>query len=283
MAEIAAIVDRLWQLRRLMLVAVLVGLVAAVVSIFRLAAEPPFLESRSTTRGFASAQVLLDSRRSALTNVAYDIQALSSRARIFVQLVATDEIRQQIASDLGITAGELAVVPLVQRIAGVPTRDPSGGERTNELRQQLFGYRLEVQAAGDLPVLDLRAQAPDAESAARLANAAAQATVQYLTRLGTLDQPPAAESEAESRASSPALRAADRQAVEFGEVRFRQLGTASAGTVTSGGGLGTGVFVGVVAFFFSAVVLLFLAGLIRELRLRRQGLAAALPAAATRD
>jgi hypothetical protein len=266
MAEIAAIFERFWQLRRLMLLAVLIGLLAGLLTIFRPTSDAPFLESRSFTRGVALAQVLIDSERSALTNVTYDIAALSSRAQIFVQLVGTDEVRQQITRELGIEQSRLAIIPVVARVAGVPARNPTAGERNGELAQELLGYRLEVRAAGDLPILELSAQAPTPQEAGRLANAAAQSTIQYLERLGAV--------EAEANDAAPpersALSEADLQAIAFGEVRFRQLGAAEAAEIQTGGGIATGVVVGLATFLISAVVIFFLAGLVRELRARRR-------------
>ncbi|MCA1701250.1 MAG: hypothetical protein LC790_21075 [Actinobacteria bacterium] len=60
MTDIASLLQRLWKLRRVMLLAVVVGVVAVVLSLFRVTSEPPFLKGRSMVRGVADTEVLVD-------------------------------------------------------------------------------------------------------------------------------------------------------------------------------------------------------------------------------
>jgi hypothetical protein len=265
MTEIAALLQRFWELRRLMLVAVLIGLVVGVLSVFKPTSEAPFLKSRSFARGTATTQLLVDSKRSALTNVTYDIKALAARAQVFVQFVDAQDVTVLIAQKAGIDPTDLAVIPYAQRAGSVPARNPTPGQRSDEVAEEVFGHRLEVLAQEDLPVLVFSAQAPTVVGAERLANAGAEATAEYLNKLAprSAKQLPAAATDlAKSEKAAAAL-------VDLGQVRFEQLGQAQGEEVSYGGGFLRGIVLGLLAFAVSSGLIIFLSGLFGEMRARR--------------
>lgn len=256
MTEIAALLQRLWDLRRAMLLALLVAVVAALVALFRLDADWPFLESRELQRGVAESQVLVDSERSALVNAETDVGALALRAQIFVQLLDTPDVRRLIAERARIDPSRLAYVTYSQVTGGVPARNPTLGDRGDEIADEMLGYRVEAVTQERLPVINMISQAPDAASAARLADAAAEVAVEYLSDLSLKEPPPARK---DGKADENGL----------GRVRVEQLGRARGRTVGLGGGYARGALIGMLVFAVTAALILFVSALRDELRRRR--------------
>ncbi|HUR86693.1 MAG TPA: hypothetical protein VMY78_15225 [Solirubrobacteraceae bacterium] len=262
MTEIASLLQRFWHLRRIMLLAVLIGGVAATLSLFRITGESPYLKSRSTVRGVADINVLVDSERSALANADADVETLATRSHIFVQLVDAANVRRLIAREAGIDPARLAIVTFDQRAGAAPARNPTLGERGGEIADEVLGYRLEVAAQERVPIISMSAQAPDAEGAARLADAAAHALVQYVSALT------GGPAEASLDAGGAAATSGGRR-TELGRIRLEPLGAARGREVSAGGGYARGVIFGGFGFVVTAVVILFIAGLRDELRARR--------------
>lgn len=258
MNEIAAVLQRFWRLRLLMLIAVVIGIVAALLSIFRVDTESPFLHSKSFERGVAETQVLIDSRTSALTNVGLDITALTTRAQVFVQFVDTPQVRERIAQRMGIDSNDLAITVYTQRAAGVPVRDPTAGQRGNEIANQALGLRLEVLAQSDLPLITFNAQAPTGQEASKLAAAAADSTIDYVDGLAKGSEPPPRATDSTSETLNSSLD----------EVRLTRVGDPKASLIAYGGGASGGIAIGIAAFLVSALLLYFLAGLRSTMRSR---------------
>lgn len=195
---------------------VLCAAVAAAVLVGnRVSLAPLGLESRATTTGTATAQVLVDASASTLANLRQDTLPLTTRAGVFAQYMASAAIRDTVARAVGLPP------------AAVTTEGPFSGPgqqynvvapataRNAQLADEGSRYRLQFVAQPDLPLVTIYAQGPDAARAAALADAVIGAVRADLTRLrGT---------------APPDLRPQRRVVV-------RSLGPAQSGTVTAGGG-----------------------------------------------
>src|SRR6059058_3920606 len=97
MTEIAAVIQRFWELRSKMVLALVLAVIAGLVAVYKVSLLPPHLEKRGSVRGNATAEVLVDSQRSALTNAGYDIEALANRATVFARFPAVPDVSRLIA------------------------------------------------------------------------------------------------------------------------------------------------------------------------------------------
>jgi hypothetical protein len=125
-------------------------------------------------RALAGVRVLLDTPQSQLTNAdPARVESLPWRASLLSLLLGTEPVRQQLAREAGIPAQQLAVVssdlatPIVP--ASLPETATGAAANPSEV------YLLSVHSDATIPLISLEAQAPDRETAARLAEAAAHA------------------------------------------------------------------------------------------------------------
>jgi hypothetical protein len=244
--EIIRILKRLWGMKPWLALGVAVAVLAGLATAFKLTVVPPGLEAKSGSYGAASTQFIVDSERSSLSSLDSDTQALATRAEIISQFIGSDEVRSIVAERLGVERGEISVrakANTVQtagqsRDAG-PTAPPEG----------VFGAQvpltLTFQNQLDLPVVDVFAQAPTAEAAERLADAAVSGLQEYLGRLA----------ERTGLGTNNASR-----------VVVRQTGDAVGAEVTSSAKKSEAVLVGLGVFLGWCVLIVLIAAVAQEWR-----------------
>ena len=162
-------------------------------SVAKIALLPPRLEPRALKLSSASTQVLIDSPQSALVDYrydTYDFDALTNRAVLVGNVVASLPIRTAIARQAGIGANRLQVVPpLTLKQPRVLAID--GNERhAADLLKLNDQYRLFVRANPTVPMLQIYAQGPSNAVAAKLADAAVEAMQKYLDELASAQRTP---------------------------------------------------------------------------------------------
>jgi hypothetical protein len=178
----------LWLVRSLrrhrlsLTVGAIIAAAAALYPAYRVTAGfPPALESRKHDAGFASVDVLVDS---AVTQIAYlgdnataygsaaDLQGLVTRAHLLAGLMATSPLQDQIAAAAGVDRRRLVVVP--------PTglEATTGTSETPDFGPQSSVLNLAIDSS--LPKNKLRARAPTAGAARRLAGAAQTRLADYV-------------------------------------------------------------------------------------------------------
>jgi hypothetical protein len=168
------ILQDLWRCRRLVaifaVVAVLIGLLVAY--------HPSFpAQSRARHVGEGHLQILVDTPASQVVEVETDgSSSLGSRASLIANLMVAGEVKQAIARAAKlppqrlIAISDAAVVPSTP--SAVRVKDP----RAYLLKTSVVSNEDGVQ----LPIIAVDTQAPDAQSAAALANAAAAGLKEYL-------------------------------------------------------------------------------------------------------
>jgi hypothetical protein len=172
--DIASILNELWRRRLWIAVGVGVAALVALSVVFRL----PSLERKSSVSGAASADVLVDTRSSALGSIAIDVNDLTTRAAVYAGMIGTTEVKQRIARLADMEVDRIGVMemgtgpPEVSQLAeGSPAgRSPeelSIGATTQEAH----------------PAVKLQALAPTPAAAKRLADASAKALVEYVADL----------------------------------------------------------------------------------------------------
>jgi len=213
------ILQDLWRCRRLVavfaLVAVLIGLLVAY--------HPSFpARSRAHHVGEGHLQILVDTPASQVVEVETDgSSSLGSRASLIANLMVAGEVKQAIARAAKlppqrlIAISDAAVVPSTP--SAVRVKDP----RAFLLKTSVVSNEDGVQ----LPIIAVDTQAPDAQSAAALANAAAAGLKEYL----------------DARAKGTGVPDAKR-------LQVRSLGVAQARDVVKGPGKILAAFVAIFIF-----------------------------------
>ncbi|HJZ35797.1 MAG TPA: hypothetical protein VJ204_05935, partial [Solirubrobacterales bacterium] len=171
----------------------LVALLAAIASISKISLSPPSLGMRDLERGAATSRVLVDLPEQERGHVSEpQFEAMSKRASLIANLLASPPVLHRIAADLGVSTAEVTAETEVTEGVPLALVEPNEEKRANEILVSHDGYRLDIQANPSLPIIDIYAQAPTPAAAAELANAVAPAGNVYTDLLANRDDFPAA-------------------------------------------------------------------------------------------
>jgi hypothetical protein len=176
---------RLWHLK----LGVIVSLIAAAAAAF-------WLTPRSLEMATASTHVVVDTPTSTLVDLrqdTYSLDALRNRAVLLGNVIAGSRVRQNIARRLDLPVEKLRVQAPLTREQAAPPVDSENARHTSDILKSTDEYRLKVQANLTVPMLDIYAQSPTAESATLLVNAAVQELRAYLADLAAAENTPAKE------------------------------------------------------------------------------------------
>jgi len=202
------------RLRAGVIVSTALALLAAVWSVAHVSLLPPRLEPRSVEQATAYTQLVVDTPMSAIVDLRQatsDIDSLKNRAVLVGNVMASPPVRAQIAGRAGVPAHALQIV--TPRTPNQPrARETADNKKApTDLARSTEQYRLDIQVNPTVPILDVYAQAPTADAAARLANAAAAGLGDYLDDLGGSERTP-----------------------DEAQVRLRQLGSARGDVLNDG-------------------------------------------------
>lgn len=181
--ELVDILLELWRRRRWLVVGVVVAGLVALTGLYNVKSLLPLsLEKKSYSVGVASTQMLVDAPQSPIADLGKPFEPLASRASVYSKLIASAPVRQAIGRRVGIpgeainTAGPSAIN---QNTGGRPT---SSSQRQQELVGEGQSYRLVAVPIEGQPIMSIQAQAPTAEGAMRLADAAIASLKEYVNR-----------------------------------------------------------------------------------------------------
>lgn len=167
---------------------VLAGL-AAISASYRISPSPLALEPRAVEIASATSEVLVDTPLSSAVDLRQgitDIEAMTRRATLLGNVVATPPVVEQIARRAGVPAAYVQVQsPLT---ADFPRPIPSPGEEraSSDLLKPPDELRINVQVDPSVPVLRFIAQAPTAAMAEKLADGAIAGLQDYLDGIAQL-------------------------------------------------------------------------------------------------
>lgn len=168
---------QIWR-RKLWLIPVILLAAAAYLAVaYRVSVNPPGLESRSLSYGFASSSVLVDSERSALASVELPVAALGERAAVYAELLASDGVLQRIGAEAGVPWRTISVDVSASNL---PTEGP---ERGVELVGDTRSREILARVVTGQPIIDISTQAQSAREAIVLAQAASVALPDYINDL----------------------------------------------------------------------------------------------------
>jgi hypothetical protein len=177
---------QVWRLKLGMGLSLVLALLAAIWSVSR-----PGLEMAT-----AHTEVLVDTPQSIMTNLrqsSYSIDGLVNRAVVLGNVIASTPVEAKIAQRANVPAALLRIQgPITVHVASLPltaqdTRSVTDITKSNEQ------YRIQIDANPTVPMLDIYAQTPTAQSAAALANAAVDELKAYLAGLASSQATPASD------------------------------------------------------------------------------------------
>jgi hypothetical protein len=229
--EFALILRELSRRRAALGVGVVVALIAAILSVYRLTSTG--LEARSLQYSSASTQVFVDTPSSVLGDLQPSFEPLQARATVYANFMASPTFLALVGEKSGIPGSQIyaagPVDPSVPRVV----EEPTAVQRNVEITGESTPYRLNFNDDPNLPTIGIYAQAPNTRQAMALANASAAALGQYVATLAKTGNTPAAQ-----------------------RVVIRQLGSASGGVVDGGISKSIAFLTFVVTFFLWCVLVL---------------------------
>jgi len=217
-------------------ISLIVGLLAAILSIYKVSLLPPGLHARALEIGAASTTLLIDAPHSEVTNLAAttdDFGSLQARTALLGNLMTTDPVKAYIGRLAGIAPSKIdADAPIT---ANVPQTliEPGSGAAATDILANADHYKLQMQVDPTVPILHIYTQAPSSAAAIQLAGAAATGLEQYLNHLYTTEN------------VNPAT-----------QVRIQQLGVPHGGIVNSGAGKEIALLTFVTAFALAYCVMI---------------------------
>jgi hypothetical protein len=185
---------KLWRLRVGVGVSLLVALVAGAWSAEKISLFPPHLTPRKLEMGSATTHIVVDRPRSMLIDLksdTYDFEQLSNRAILLGNVIANGAVHDMVAKSVNVPPDQLLISAPRTSKQPQAVADPKTQKHTSDILKSNDEYRLTIVANPTVPVLDIYAQAPDANAAARLANAAYDGLQSYLHTVARQESTPA--------------------------------------------------------------------------------------------
>ncbi|HKT83294.1 MAG TPA: hypothetical protein VJQ84_05600, partial [Solirubrobacterales bacterium] len=144
----------------------------------------PSFEKKALLSGAASSQVLVDSSTSAIADVEKDPAPLANRAVVLAQYMSSAEARAAIAKEMGLSPTQIAADGPFSTLTDRSTYQAvPAGPRADQLTEENAVYRLVFDAQLSLPIISIYTQAPDADGAIKLADAASSVLTGYVSDL----------------------------------------------------------------------------------------------------
>jgi hypothetical protein len=172
----------LWQHRLGLTASVLLACLAALWSVGKVTVFPPGVKPRVLQMGAASTRALVDAPKSAVIDLTVNttsLQGMTNRGVLVGNMIGSAPVRAYVARRAHVPVELLQVATPVTPDFPRPLAT-SGKRSTKDILKSPNQYRLSVQANPTVPILDIYAQAPTANAARALANAAVQGMSDYL-------------------------------------------------------------------------------------------------------
>jgi hypothetical protein len=191
--DFGARLQALWRIKAGVGACLALALIAALWSLGNVSLFPPKVSARSLEMATASTHVVVDTPSSTLLDLrqdSYQLEGLTKRAVLLGNVIANGPVRESIARQAGIPVEALRVdAPLTAKQP--QARIEAGKEKkASDILRSNDQYRLNIQANPTVPMFDIYAQTPTAESAEALANAAVKGLKAYLADLARSESTP---------------------------------------------------------------------------------------------
>jgi hypothetical protein len=178
----------LLQRRSRLVAALSVGMLLAILTLYKVTLLPPSLHARALNVAAASTTVMVDTKHSISADLAAHnngMEALSAQTNLVGEVMVTDPVLDEIGRIAGINPLDIqATAPVTSDVPRTEI-EPDSGANATSLIQAPDHYKLQVQVDPNMPIMHVYTQAPTATEAIRLANASVAGLRRYLSRLST--------------------------------------------------------------------------------------------------
>jgi hypothetical protein len=176
------------QRRSRLSAATTVGILLAILTLYKVSLSPPGIHARALNVAAASTTVLVDTKHRASNDLGQRtdaMEALSVQTDLVGELMVTDPVLDEIGRIAGINPLDIqATAPVTSDVPRTEI-EPDSGANATALIQAPDHYKLQVQVDPTMPIMHVYTQAPTASDAERLASASVQGLRTYLGRLST--------------------------------------------------------------------------------------------------
>lgn len=169
------ILKELWRRRLLVALAAFVALAGAVLAVYNVSVSPPGLSKRGHAEAHGSVEILVDSAKSPIADVARELEPLTARAGVFARYIAGGNVIKRISASTGI--------PLKQIEVAGPVPLPGEAIGASAPPEQMLPYGFEVVQRDELPIVNVATRAPTLEEARELAAATPAAVREIVSRI----------------------------------------------------------------------------------------------------
>jgi hypothetical protein len=187
--EFVTILRELWRRRYLVAIGAVLAIGIGLMTSYKVALAPPALQSRQYHVGVASARMLIDTPDSQVVDLnPKGADGLGSRANLLANLMASSPVKAIIAKHAGLNPKQL--IAIAPSMTGGPQVPTLLSQRAAASASNPESYILTLRSDEVLPIISVDAQAPDAEHAARLADAATTGLRDYLKSVAAAQNVP---------------------------------------------------------------------------------------------
>ena len=186
--EFVKLLRELWRQRTLVALALALAIMVGMVAAYRITLSPPGVTSRQHHVGIASARVLVDTPSSQVVDLGLKQDAnagvLPARAVLLANLLTTSPLRDEIAKITGAAPDRLIALADTPLDSGPPVGTPlatGASVKVGDPRANVVKLHTDVS----LPLITVNTEAPDAATAARLADGTVRVLTDYLASLVT--------------------------------------------------------------------------------------------------
>jgi hypothetical protein len=184
---------KLYHLKLGVAISLALALFAGVWSVEKISLTPPGLTPRSLEMATASTHVLVDTPSSGMVDLrqdTYSFDGLTTRAVVLANVIASSQLQARIAQRAHVPVGRLRIQAPLTSQQPAPPVDSENARHTSDILKSTDQYRIDLKSNPTVPMLDIYAQTPTAESAAALANAAVDELNAYLAAVVTRQNTP---------------------------------------------------------------------------------------------
>src|SRR3954467_2188780 len=183
----------LWHLKAGVALSLALALFAGVWSVQKISLSSPHLTPRSLEMATAATHVLVDTPTSALIDLrqdTYSVEGLKNRTVLLGNVIASSSVQDRIARRAHVPAELLRIQAPLTAEQSSPPVDSENARHTSDILKSTDQFRVDIKSNPTVPMIDLYAQAPTAESAAALANASVDELKAYLASLAASQRTP---------------------------------------------------------------------------------------------
>lgn len=170
-----------------------IAVVVAIWSVAAISLVPPGLTARSLEMATGTTHVVVDTPRSSLLDLrqdTYSLEALTQRAILLGNVMANGRVQKAIALRAHVPVDSLQVMPPLTPTQPEALVGSAKQKHATDILKSTDQYRLDIRANPTVPMLDIYSEAPTADSATLLANAAVAELRAYLGDLATSQRTP---------------------------------------------------------------------------------------------